>query len=50
MKKEEEKINFDLSVLTLKELIEVYEEIIGFMDFLEGSKIVIEEKEEKKNG
>ena len=40
---EENKINFDLSTLTLEELIEVYENIEIFLDFLEESKIETEE-------
>lgn len=38
------KINFDLSALTLEELIEAYENIDIFLDILEGSKLEIEEK------
>jgi len=41
----ENKVDFDLSVLSLQELIEVYENITDFLQFLDGSKIVIEEKE-----
>ena len=41
----ESKVNFDLSELTLEELIEVYENINIFIDYLEESKIEIEEKE-----
>ena len=33
------KTNFDISNLSLKELIEVYETINSFLDFLEESKI-----------
>lgn len=43
--KDEDKINFDLSTLTLEELIEAYENIEIFLDYLEESKI--EEKEKK---
>ena len=43
-KKEENKVNFDLSTLTLEELIEVYDNIKIFLDYLEESKIEIEEK------
>lgn len=46
MKKEKSKIDFDLSTLTLEELIEVYENIDEFLVFLEESKLEIEEKEE----
>ena len=41
---EENKINFDLSTLTLEELVEVYENIGIFLDFLEESKLETEEK------
>lgn len=47
MKKKENKYNFDLSNLSLKELIEVYENITNFLDYLESHKIEIETKEEK---
>ena len=47
MKKKENKYNFDLSSLSLKELIEVYENITNFLDYLENHKIEIESKEEK---
>ena len=43
--KEENKVNFDLSTLTLEELVEVYENIEIFLDFLEESKLETEEKE-----
>ena len=36
---EEEKVDFDLSKLTLEELIEVYEKVEEFIEFLENSKI-----------
>ena len=42
--KEENKVNFDLSTLTLEELVEVYDNIKIFIDYLEESKIEIEEK------
>lgn len=44
MKKEENKVDFDLSVLKLEELIKVYDEIDNFIKFLNDKKIVIEEK------
>jgi methionyl-tRNA formyltransferase len=47
MAKKEEKINFDLSALSLQELIETYNNIDEFMTFLKDSKIEIEEKEEE---
>ena len=41
---EEKKVNFDLSTLTLEELLQVYEDINVFIDYLEESKIEVEEK------
>lgn len=46
MKKKEEKINFDMSTLSLSELIKVYESINNFLLYLNEKKIVQEEKEE----
>ena len=40
-----EKVEFDLSTLSLQELVEVYENITDFIDFLKESKITLEEKE-----
>lgn len=45
MKNEEEKVGFDLSTLTLQELIEVYQDITDFLQFLNETKIDLEEKE-----
>lgn len=45
MNKDENKVDFDLSILTLQELIEVYQNITDFMQYLENSKIVLEDKE-----
>lgn len=39
MEKEENKVNFDLSILSLKELIEVYDEIDKFIKYLSDKKI-----------
>lgn len=39
----EEKVDFDLSVLSLKELIQVYGEMSDFIQFLKDNKIVVEE-------
>ncbi|HHT38283.1 MAG TPA: hypothetical protein GXZ95_02570 [Mollicutes bacterium] len=47
MKKDDKKVNFDLSTLTLSELIEVYEDITDFLKFLDEKKIVVEEKVEE---
>jgi hypothetical protein len=44
MTKENNKIDFDLSTLSLEELIEVYEKIDEFLLFLDESKLEIEEK------
>ncbi len=35
----DEKTNFDISSLSLRELIKVYEDINSFLDFLDESKI-----------
>jgi len=45
MNKEENRVDFDLSVLKLDELIKVYEEIDNFIKVLKDKKIVVEEKE-----
>ena len=42
-----EKVDFDLSQLTLEDLIEVYNKIEEFIDHLNTSKIVTEEKGDK---
>ena len=44
MKKQENKVDFDLSVLRLEELIKVYENIDNFIKYLNDKKIVLEEK------
>lgn len=49
MAKKEEKVNFDLSVLSLQELIETYNNIDEFLTFLNDSKIDIEDKEEDED-
>ena len=38
-----EKVDFDLSLLTLEDLIEVYNKITEFIEYLNTSKIVTEE-------
>ncbi len=48
MKKEEKKVNFDMSELSLSDLIKVYENINGFLSLLEEKRIV-EEKAEDQN-
>ncbi len=47
MKKEENKVDFDLSTLSLQELIELYGNITEFLKFLEEHKIILEEKVEE---
>ena len=39
-----EKVDFDLSELSLKDLIEVYHEMSNFIQFLDDNKIEIEEE------
>ena len=41
----EEKIEFDLSTLSLQELMEVYKNIVDFLDFLQENKITLGENE-----
>ena len=44
MTKENNKVDFDLSALTFEELIEVYEKIENFLEYLDDSRVEIEEK------
>jgi hypothetical protein len=44
MKKEEKKVDFNLSVLKLDELIKVFDDVSNFIKYLNDKKIVIEEK------
>ena len=39
----DERVEFDLSALSLQELMEVYKNIVDFLDFLQENKIKIEE-------
>ena len=41
----EEKVEFDLSTLSLQELMEVYKNIVDFLDFLKENKITLGENE-----
>ena len=41
----EEKVEFDLSALNLQELMEVYKNIVDFLDFLKENKITLGENE-----
>ena len=45
MNLENETVEFDLHTLSLQELVEVYENITDFLDFLKENKITLEEKE-----
>ena len=47
MKKEENKVDFDLSVLSFEELIKVYDDVNNFIKYLDNKKIIIEEKEKE---
>ena len=38
-------VEFDLSTLNLQELVEVYKDITEFLNFLQESKITLEEKQ-----
>ena len=40
-----ETVEFDLSTLNLQELVEVYKDITEFLDFLQESKITLEDKQ-----
>ena len=44
MKNNEKTVDFDLSLLSLQELITVYQKVAELLDFLESKKIVEEEK------
>ena len=41
----DEKVEFDLSALSLEELMEVYKNIVEFIDFLKENKITLGENE-----
>lgn len=41
----DEKVEFDLSALSLEELMEVYKNIVEFIDFLKENKISLGENE-----
>ena len=51
MKKEEKKVDFDMSLLSLSDLIKLYEDVNGFLQLLGEKKIIIqqEEKGEEEN-
>ena len=41
----EEKVEFDLSTLSLQELMEIYKNIVDFIEFLQENKITLGENE-----
>ena len=41
----EERVEFDLSTLNLQELMEVYKNIVDFLEFLQENKITLGESE-----
>lgn len=45
MNSSEEKVEFDLSALSLQELMELYKSIVDFLDFLQENKITLGENE-----
>ena len=45
MKNNEKTVDFDLSLLSLQELITVYQKISEFLEYLEDKKIKAEEKD-----
>ncbi|MDO4996562.1 MAG: hypothetical protein Q4E69_05225 [Bacilli bacterium] len=49
MKKKEEKVGFDLSNLSLQELIEVYNNIEEFMQYLEENKIEVDDEKDDED-
>ena len=49
MAKKEEKVDFDLSVLSLNELIEAYNNIEEFLGFLTHSKVELDEQEQDED-
>ena len=44
MKKSDKKVEFDMSLLSLSDLVKLYEEINEFISYLEEKKIVLEEE------
>lgn len=47
--KDNNKVDFDLSTLSLEELIKVYESVDEFIEYLNENKIEIEEKNEDED-
>lgn len=50
MKQKGQKVNFDLSTMSLKELVKTYNSISEFIKFLDGNKIIREEKGKENDG
>ncbi len=48
MSKEGNKVNFDLSVLNLSELVKTYENVTDFLKYLDEKKIKEEKPKEKR--
>lgn len=49
MEKKEKKVEFDLSALSLRELIEVYQAVTDFLQYIDESKTKLKDME-KENG
>ena len=47
--KNEKTVEFDLSLLSLQELVSVYQKVEEFLKYLKSKKIVEEEKEKEEN-
>ena len=49
MKETDKQIDFDLNKLSQEEIIKVYEEIKGFLDYLKDNTIEVSEETEEDN-
>ncbi len=47
MKSKDKTVEFDLSLLSLEDLITVYKKVLEFLEYLKSKEIVIAEKENK---
>lgn len=47
MKSKDKTVEFDLSLLSLEDLITVYKKVLEFLEYLKSKEIVITEKENK---
>ena len=43
MNLDKDRVEFDLSALSLQELMDVYKNIVEFLEFLQENKIILEE-------